>query len=381
MDKLINNKEELLNIKIKGLDLEAYNNASKHWDGIAKPLDGLGVFEDIIKKIAGITGNSSVVINKKAIVVMCADNGIIEEGVSQSGHEVTSVVSVNIAKGLASICRMARIAGADVFPVDIGIKDNINAEGLLNRKVSNGTANFAKEPAITHGQLLQAIQEGINITRDLKEKGYKIIATGEMGIGNTTTSSALASILLGLPAEKVVGRGAGLSDKGLGKKIAVIKNAIKKYGLDSKEEVQTGENIKESKEGIRAGQEKTFKALCCVGGLDIAGLTGVFIGGALYHIPVVIDGVISAAAALAADRLVPGCRLYMAASHKGKESACKFILDELGLEPVIDARLALGEGTGAVLLFPMLDMVLEVYRENTTFEDINVSQYKRYTDI
>lgn len=374
-------KEELFNIKIKGLDLEAYNNARKHWDSIAKPLDGLGAFEDIIKKIAGITGTSSVVIDKKAVVVMCADNGIIEEGISQSGHEVTSIVSANIAKGTASVCHMARIAEADVFPIDIGIKDNIKAEGLLDRKVSNGTLNFTKEPAITHKNLLQAIQEGINIARDLKEKGYKIIATGEMGIGNTTTSSALASVLLGLPAEEVTGKGAGLSDKGLEKKIAVIKNAIKKYGLDNKESIKTVENAKKSKEDIRAGQEKAFKALCCVGGLDIAGLAGVFIGGAVYHIPVITDGVISSAAALAADRLVPGCRMYMAASHKGRESACKFILDELGLEPVIDARLALGEGTGAILLFPMLDMVLGVYNANTTFEDINILQYKRFTSI
>ncbi|MCI9079593.1 MAG: nicotinate-nucleotide--dimethylbenzimidazole phosphoribosyltransferase [Lachnospiraceae bacterium] len=359
-------KAELFNIRIEEPCLDAYKNAQIHWDGIAKPLDGLGVFEEIINKIAGITGNADVRIDKKAVVVMCADNGIIEEGVSQSGHEVTTVVSSNIAKGIASVCRMACVAGADVVPVDIGIKDNIEAEGLLDRKVSNGTANFAREPAITIEGLLQAIQTGIDITRDLKEKGYKIIATGEMGIGNTTTSSALASVMLNIPVSKVAGRGAGLSDEGLKRKISVIGDAIKKYGLDGQ------------KENLR---EETFKALRCIGGLDIAGLAGVFIGGALYHIPVIVDGIISATAALAAERLVPGCRLYMIASHTGKEPACRFILDRLCLKPVIDAGLALGEGTGAVLLFPMLDMVMEVYRENTTFDDINITQYKRYTDI
>lgn len=359
-------KEELFNIKIQEPCLEAYKNAQMHWDGIAKPLDGLGVFEDIIKKIAGITGNADVIIDKKAVVVMCADNGIIEEGVSQSGHEVTTIVSANIAKGIASVCRMACVAGADVIPVDIGIKDNINEEGLLKRKVSNGTANFAKEPAMTSDELLQAIQTGIGITRDLKDKGYKIIATGEMGIGNTTTSSVLASVMLNMPVYKVAGRGAGLNDEGLKKKISVIEDAIKKYGLDSKN---------------HDCKEKTFKALYCTGGLDIAGLAGVFIGGALYHIPVIIDGIISAVAALASERLVPGCCSYMIASHTGKEPACKFILDSLHLMPVINAGLALGEGTGAVLLFPMLDMVMEVYRENTTFDDINIAQYKRFTDI
>lgn len=359
-------KEELFNIKIQEPCKKAYRNAQMHWDAIAKPLDGLGIFEDIIKKIAAITRNADVKIDKKAVVVMCADNGIIEEGVSQSGHEVTTVVSANMAKGIASVCRMAHVAGADVIPVDIGIKDNININGLLARKVSNGTANFAKEPAITSGQLLQAVQAGIDITRDLKEKGYNIIATGEMGIGNTTTSSALASVMLNIPAARVAGRGAGLDNKGLEKKISIIENAIRKYNLDSQE---------------TDNKEKTFKALCCTGGLDIAGLTGVFIGGALFHMPVVIDGVISAVAALAAENLVPGCCQYMVASHAGKEPGCRLVLDRLLLKPVIDAGLALGEGTGAVLLFPMLDMVMEVYRENTTFDDINITQYKRFTDI
>ncbi len=359
-------KEELFNIKIQKPCKKAYGDAQIHWDAIAKPLDGLGVFEDIIKNIAGIIGNADVIIDKKAVVVMCADNGIIEEGVSQSGHEVTTVVSSNIARGIASVCRMAHIAGADVIPVDIGIKDNIKIKGLLDRKVANGTANFAKEPAITSEGLLQAIQAGIDITRDLKNKGYKIIATGEMGIGNTTTSSALASLMLNIPACKVAGRGAGLDDKGLEKKISVIEDAIKKYGLEIREE---------------NSREETFRALCCIGGLDIAGLAGVFIGGALFHIPVVIDGVISAVAALAAEKLVPGCYQYMFASHAGKEPACMLVLDRLSLKPVIDAGLALGEGTGAVLLFPLLDMVMEVYRENTTFNDINITQYKRFADI
>jgi len=355
-------KEELFNLVIQKTSQKAYNEAQANWDNIAKPLDGLGIFEDMVKKIAGINRSAHIILDKKAVVIMCADNGIIEEGVSQSGNEVTTIVSANMAKGIASVCHMSRIAGADVIPVDIGIKDEINIHGLLNKKIANGTCNFAKEPAMSQQQLLRAVETGINIVRDLKEQGYKIIATGEMGIGNTTTSSALASVFLKRPASGMAGRGAGLSDDGVKRKITVIETAIEKYGLYKEQDIK----------------EKTLKALRCTGGFDIAGLTGVFIGGALYHIPVVTDGVISAVSALAAERLVPGCRGYMLASHLGKEPACKLLLEELGLVPVVSAGLSLGEGTGAVLLFPMLDMVLEVYNGNTTFNDINISKYTRF---
>lgn len=358
-------KTGLFNINIAAPGQKAYNASQMHWDSIAKPLDGLGRLEDMVKKIAAIMGTADVRIDKKAVVVMCADNGVTSEGVSQSGHDVTTAVALNMANGTASICRMAHIAGADVIPVDIGMKDDIYAEGILKRKVAHGTADFAIKPAMTEEGLLKAINMGIGIACCLKEKGYKITATGEMGIGNTTTSCALASLFLGLPVKEVAGRGAGLSNEGLERKISVISNAIEKYNLRSKIHMN----------GIKEG---TFEALRCVGGLDIAGLAGFFTGCAIYHIPVVIDGLISAVAALAAERMIPGCRDYMLASHIGKEPACKHLLDKLGLEPVIDAKLALGEGTGAVLLFPMLEMALSVYRGNTTFDDIKVKQYKRY---
>lgn len=350
-------KEELLAVSVDALDRKAFRGASIHWDGIAKPLDGLGKLEELVKKIAGITGTADVDIGEKAIIIMCADNGIIEEGVSQSEHEVTSIVAANMAKGLASICRMAGIAGADVIPVDIGMKDTIVQKNLMDAKVAPGTRNFLKEPAMTEKELMKAIGIGINMVAEWKEKGYQILATGEMGIGNTTTSSALASVLLDIPVESVTGKGAGLSREGIEHKKRVISQAIKKHGLK---------------------KEQTWRTLMTVGGLDIAGLTGVYIGGAIYHVPVIIDGVISAVAALAAERLIPGCREYMLPSHMGKEPAAAAIMAELGLEPIIDAGLALGEGTGAVLLFPMLDMALEVYRENTTFEDVNIGQYERF---
>lgn len=351
-------KEELFKIEIDKPDSNAYDAACRHWDGIAKPLDGLGRFEDMVKKIAAATGSADVDISKKAVVIMCADNGITEEGVSQSGCDVTAIVSANMAKEIASVCRMAKIADADCFPVNIGIKFDVKEDNLIDRRIANGTKNFLKEPAMTENEVLDAFLTGIDIVRELKSKGYNIIATGEMGIGNTTTSSAIASVLLNKSVQSVTGSGAGLDNEGIKNKINVIERAIKKYGFNPKSDV--------------------WEILRCVGGLDIAGLSGVFAGGAIHHIPVVIDGVISAVAALVAEKLLEGCHNYMLPSHAGREPACREILNELCLVPVIDADLALGEGTGAVLLFPMLDMAMEVYRENTTFDDINIGQYVRY---
>jgi len=349
--------EELIQIKIEKPDQHAMESAQRHWDSIAKPLDGLGRLEKMIVKIAGITGNPDVEISKRAVIAMCADNGIVEEGVTQSTQEVTAIVSANMAKGIASVCRMGKRAGAEVIPVNIGIHDEVNEPGLWDCNIARGTKNFLKEPAMTQEEMLAAIACGMETVRKCVESGYRILATGEMGIGNTTTSSALACVLLNLPVETVTGKGAGLSREGINKKKQVIQQAIEKYDLTASD---------------------PLKALQCVGGFDIAGLTGVFLGGAVYHVPVVIDGVISAVAALLVERIKPGTKEYMLPSHMSQEPATRGIMEELDFYPVIDASLALGEGTGAVILFSILDMALEVYQENTTFEEIHVGQYERF---
>ena len=210
---------------------------------------------------------------------------------------------------------------------------------------------------MTKEQACAAINVGIELVEQCKQKGYGILGTGEMGIGNTTTSSAMAAALLGCPAERVTGRGAGLDDTGLKHKQQVIEEALQQYQLQP---------------------EETLRILCCVGGLDIAGMVGVFLGGALYHVPIVIDGVISAVAAVCASRLCPGTEAYMIPSHKGKEPAAGLLLQELSLQPVLEAGLALGEGTGTVFLFSMLDVALTLYREGTTFADIALAPYERY---
>lgn len=330
-----------------------------HWDNIAKPLDGLGLLEQMITKIAGIQNQEMVTLRKKAVVVMCSDNGVVEEGVTQTDSSVTAVVSENFAKGIASVNRMAAVAGADVIPVDIGINREVSHPNLRNCKIAYGTRNLAKEPAMTREQAVEGIFTGITLVKELREQGYRILGTGEMGIGNTTTSSAIASVLLDLPVEVVTGKGAGLSKEGVRHKIQVIRDAIAFHHPDPADPVAV---------------------LSCLGGFDIAGMTGLFLGGALYRVPVVIDGLISSVAALLAKRICPCAVDYMLPSHMSKEPSSRKIMEELGLKPVIDGQLALGEGTGTALLFPMLDMANEVYLENSTFDKVNIEAYRKFEE-
>lgn len=349
--------ENLMGFQIDRPDEEIRRKVLANWDSVAKPLNGMGKFEELTAQIGAVTGSDRIDISKKAVLIMCADNGIVAEGVSQSGQEVTSAVAQNMAKKRSSVGKMADWIGADTIPVDIGIYSEEKIPGVLDRKIRRGTRNFKTEPAMTQEEALRAIYTGMELVSECKEKGYGILATGEMGIGNTTTSSAVAAALLGCDAEEVTGRGAGLSDEKLMHKRKVIARALEKYGLK---------------------REEAFRILMTVGGLDIGGLAGICIGGALFHMPIVLDGVISMVAALVAERICPGTSAYLIPSHKGKEPAVEKINNELGLTPVIDAQMALGEGTGAVMMFALLDMALAVYQDGATFSDIRVKQYERY---
>lgn len=350
-------------ISIDAFDTNTYEEILRRWDRIAKPLGSLGRFEEMTARIGAVQGTADADISKRAVIMMCADNGIVEEGISQSGQDVTRSVAEWMGRGESSVCRLAAVCRADTIPVDVGINMEGTPHGVIGRKVMKGTRNFRKEPAMTEDECMQAINAGIDTVCECSMEGYRLLAAGEMGIGNTTTSAALASALLGLDIDEVTGRGAGLSDAGLMHKKEIIREALDRYRPD-------GEDLK--------SPEYTMEMLAAVGGLDIAGMAGVFIGGAIYHIPVVIDGFISSAAALVAERLAPGCRSYMLASHCGREPGMKKVLDELGLEPVIDAGLALGEGTGAVMLFPLLDAALALYTDGLVFDDTEVEQYERF---
>lgn len=350
-------REDLEQLKIEPPDEKIYREIKSRWDGLAKPLDSLGDFEPLLTRIGAINQDVTLDIGKKAVIAMCADNGIVEEQISQSGQEVTAKVAAAMGKKTSSVCRMAAVVGADVIPVDIGINQKEEISGVLPCKVAYGTKNFLKEPAMTEEETLRAIETGIKLAADCKSRGYRLLATGEMGIGNTTTSSAMAAAMLPCAVPDITGKGAGLSDAGLCHKIEVIEQALERYELKENE---------------------TFRILSTVGGLDIAGLTGVFIGGAVSRIPVVIDGVISAVAALTAERLVPGVRDYVIPSHKSREPAAERILKALGAVPVIDAGMALGEGTGAVLMFGLLDTARAIYGERITFADIDMEPYRRF---
>ena len=344
--------EETL-VQIKPLDERAMEIAAKRWDSIAKPLHSLGKMEKLVIQIAGITGDPDIHIKKRALVPMCADNGVVEEGVTQTGQEVTAIVAENFLSGDTSACVMSRQCGTKVIPVDIGM--TVDTRVSTDLKVACGTANMTKEPAMTREQAVQALETGIEMVRRLKEDGYGLLATGEMGIGNTTTSSAVASVLLNRPAEEMTGRGAGLSGDGLDRKIHAIKKAIAVNRPDPKDAIDV---------------------LAKVGGFDIAGMAGMFLGGAALGVPVVIDGFISCVAALIAQRICPQAGDYMIASQVSKEPAAHLILEALGKEAVLHGEMCLGEGSGAVALFPFLDMGVAVYESMSTFEDIHVEQYK-----
>ncbi len=343
---------------IAPLDEGAMEAAKRRWDSVAHPLGSLGLLERDIIHIAGITGSPEVDLGKKAVVVMCADNGVVAEGVTQTGQEVTAIVTENMSSGDTSVCRMARVAGAEVIPVDIGVARPVTGERILQRCVRRGTANMTRGPAMGREEAERAVLTGAELVGELKARGYRLLATGEMGIGNTTTSSAVVSVLLGRSPAEVTGRGAGLSTEGYHKKIRAIETAVEVNCPDPAD---------------------ALDVLYKVGGLDLAGLAGVFLGGAYHRVPVLIDGFISSAAALIAASLCPAAKGYMLASHASNEPAGRMVLEALGAAPFLYAEMCLGEGTGAVAVMPLLEMGAAVYREMCTFEATNIEAYQPLT--
>ena len=335
-------------------DEAARDLARKKWDHVAKPLNSLGRMEKLVCRIAAVQGTEDVRLAPRCALVFCADHGVVAEGVTQSGQEVTALVARSIAEGSANVNLMASAAKTDVFAVDMGMNGQVDHPALIKRGIARGTKNMALEAAMTRAQAISALQAGIDLVGEMKARGYRMIATGEMGIGNTTASAAIACVLLDAPVETMTGRGAGLSDAGLMRKVNAIRRAV---------------------EINRPDPDDPVDVLAKLGGFEIAGMTGAFLGGMTHRIPVVIDGVISAVAALVALRICPDVGGFMLASHMSREPAGKLVMEALGLEPVIDAGMALGEGTGAVMLFPLLDMAQRVYCGTHTFDDLGMDAY------
>ena len=336
-------------------DEVARAEARRRWNDCAKPLGSLGLLETALEDIAALTGSADIRLDRRAVLVLCADNGVVAQGVSQTDASVTRAVLQNLAARRTSVCQMAAAAHCSVVPVDVGILDFQEMPGVLSRRIGNGTGDISQGPAMTRRQAEQALHTGMELVREQQALGVDLLATGEMGIGNTTTSSAVACVLLGRPAEEMTGRGAGLSDQGLQKKTAAIRRAL---------------------EVNRPDPSDPLDILQKVGGFDIAAMCGVFLGGALYRVPVLIDGLISAVAALCALRLCPAAGKAMLASHVSAEPAGGLVLEALGKQPLITAGMRLGEGTGAVAAMPLLDLALAVYRESYTFEEGGIEAYQ-----
>lgn len=338
--------------EIRPADIDKYKKTDDYLNSIAKPLGSLGELEEIIKRLGGIDALKPQY--KPAVVVMCADNGVVCEGVTQTGSEVTANVAGNMTRGESTVCIMAKSQGIPVFPYDSGMK--IDVDNVPRIKKMYGTNNIYKENAMTREVAEATILEGAKVAISLIDKGYNLICVGEMGIGNTTTSAAMTSVYTSLSPKAVTGKGAGLSDEGLNRKIDVITEAIRINAPDNNDAIDV---------------------LTKVGGLDIAAMTGVFIGCASRGVPVIIDGFICSVAALTAKKICDNAVDYMIPSHLSKEPGAIKVSEQLGLKPMLSMGMALGEGTGAVSIVPMINMAVAVYFNMPTFADIGVEAYKK----
>ncbi len=347
---------DLLNATLKNIGSvnEEWNDmAQRHLDNLTKPLGSLGRLEEFARRLVAITENKSPVLDKKVIFTFAGDHGVTEDGVSAYPREVTQQMVFNFLRGGAGINVLARHAGAEVVVVDIGVDHDFGEiEGLVNMKVIKGTKNFTKGPAMTRNEAIRCIDVGIELADGYARKGYKIFGTGEMGIGNTTPSSAIASVLTGKPVSEVTGKGTGITDESLKRKIAVIEDGIKLN---------------------KPNPDDAIDVLSKVGGAEIGGIAGLVLGAASNRIPVVIDGFISTAGALIAYCIEPRVKDYMFAAHNSVEIGHKAMLDKMGLRSILDLDLRLGEGTGATLAMLMIEAGLKIYKEMATFSEAGVS--------
>jgi len=323
----------------------------KHLDNLLKPIGSLGKLEEIAVRISAITGKVTNELKKKCVLVFAADNGICAEGVSGAPTTVTVTQFLNMTKGLAGINVLSKQAGADIFLVDIGVNGDLPYDKIINKKIRRGTGNILYEPAMTREEAIKALETGIELVQDLKAKNYQVIGTGEMGIGNTSTSAAVIMSLTGRPADEIVGMGTGMTEEGYRHKKEVIEAAVDRR---------------------KPNPDDPIDVLSKVGGLDLAGMAGVFLGCAYYKIPVVIDGVISIAAAFLAARLNPLTVQYMIPSHLSAEPGYAVVAQELGLNPYLLLDMRLGEGSGCPLAFYLIDCALAIGREMGTFEQGNI---------
>ncbi len=339
--------------KIGALDERAISAARARQDILTKPAGSLGTLEDISTKVAGITGNAMPKMKDKVIITMAGDHGVTDDGVSAYPKEVTAQMVYNFLNDGAAINVLARHAGARVVIVDMGVAVDFTHERLVSKKIAYGTANMAKGPAMSYEDAVRSIEAGIEVFELEAKKGVDIVGVGDMGIGNTTPSSAIVAVITGYEVEKVTGRGTGIDDAGLEKKIGVIEEAIRVNKPNNKDAIDV---------------------LAKVGGFEIGGMAGVILAAASHRVPVVIDGFISGTAALVAYGIAPAVKDYMIAAHRSVERGHSVTLDYIGLKPLLDLDMRLGEGTGAALGISIVDAACKILGEMATFEDAGVSE-------
>lgn len=345
--------EEIIN-GIVPADREAMEEAWKCWDSLCKPLRGLGWLEEALVRLAGIYRTPHPHPDKRAVVIMGADNGVVKEGVTQTDSSVTAQVLENMGDSLSTACVMCSLAHCELIPVNIGVLTDGKHPRIRNKAVRHGTGNIAEGPAMSREECIRAILTGVDTVRELREEGYDLIVTGEMGIGNTTTSSACAAVVFGKDAEEVTGRGAGLSSAGLKRKVKVIRQAIEINQPDKSDAIDV---------------------ISKVGGLDIAGMTGCYLGAAYYGMPILIDGFISAISAYFAGMLCETSKEYMIATHCSAEPASRLVMERLGFHAPLQAGMHLGEGTGAIMGLSLIDQALNVYYHLPTWDGGHVEAY------
>lgn len=331
------------------LDRSAMTAAETYQARLAKPPGSLGRLEEISIQLAGITGRVHNALNKKQLLVFAADNGVVAEGVSSAPQSVTKQQTINLMRGKTGAAVLAKHFGCGLTVCDVGVNADIYESTVLNRKIAYGTQNICTGPAMTREQTLQAILTGAEIARTVDAD---VIGVGEMGIGNTTTSSAVLAVLLGTDVEAVTGRGGGITEESFRKKKAVIRTAI---------------------EVNRPGRDDVVGVLSKVGGFDLAAMCGAFLGAAAARRPAVIDGLISAAAALCAVRLCPNVRGYLVPSHASFEIGYRLAMEAMDLRPLFDLGMRLGEGSGCPLAFQVLDAACAVINDMATFDEAGIN--------
>jgi nicotinate-nucleotide--dimethylbenzimidazole phosphoribosyltransferase len=338
--------------KIGSLDEDAMERARRRQSELTKPVGSLGRLEEISIKLAGITGDPMPKIKEKLIITMAGDHGVVEADVSAYPSDVTSQMVNNFLRGGAAVNVLARHIGARIVVVDMGVAADINEPGLIVKKIGYGTRNMVKGAAMSREDAIKAIEAGITVFEEEYEKGIEIVGTGDMGIGNTTPSSAIIAAVVGCDPKLVTGRGTGIDDISLGKKINAIKKAIE----------------------INGPFEDAIDLLSKLGGFEIAGITGVILSAASHRVPVVIDGFISGASAIVAGEIEPRSKNFIFASHKSVEIGHKVILDHLGLSPILNLNMRLGEGTGAALAMSIIEASSKILNEMKTFEEAGISE-------